>query len=252
MSAPGTTPAAPATPRDSIRAPYWQGFRDGLPFVVVVVPFAMLFGVVASEAGLHVLETLTFSALVIAGAAQFTALTLLVDGAPVLVALASALAVNLRMAMYSAALTPHLGPAPLWQRGIMAYFLVDQTYACSITAFERNPRWSTRQKVAYFFGAATPVCPLWYVMTLVGALIGSAIPPEYALDFAVPITFLAIIAPMLRTAAHRSAALVSVALALGFAWLPYNLGLMVAGLGGMLTGAQVELWLRARGRWTDP
>jgi predicted branched-subunit amino acid permease len=72
------------------------------------------------------------------------------------------------------------------------------------------------------------------------------------LDFAVPITFIALTAPMLRTAAHRAAALVSVVMALGFAWLPFNLGLMVAGLAGMITGAQIELRLRARGTWVDP
>lgn len=236
---------------DSTKSAYWQGFRDGAPFFFVVSPFALLFGVVATEAGLNVTEALAFSIVVIAGAAQFTALQLLQDNAPVFVALASALAVNLRMAMYSASLTPHVGKAPLWQRGFMAYFLVDQSYACSIMAYEKNRDWSVAQKVAYFFGSMTPVCPMWYVMTLVGALIGSAIPPEFALDFAVPITFIALTAPMLRTGAHRTAALVAVALALGFAWLPYNLGLMVAGLGGMMAGAQVELILRRRGVWVD-
>jgi predicted branched-subunit amino acid permease len=71
---------------------------------------------------------------------------------------------------------------------------------------------------------------------------GNAIPPEFALDFAVPITFLALIAPMLHTAAHRAAALTSVVLALVFNGLPFNLGLMVAGIGAMMVGAQVELW----------
>ena len=237
---------------DDVRAAYWQGFRDGAPFFLVVTPFALLFGVVATEAGLSVVEALSFSVVVIAGAAQFTALQLLVDQAPVFVVLASALAVNLRMAMYSASLTPHLGRAPLWQRMLIAYFLVDQSYACSIMAFEKHRGWSVAQKVAYFFGVVTPICPMWYVMTLVGAVIGNAIPPEFGLDFAVPITFIALIAPMLRTWAHRFAALTSVLLALGFAWLPYNLGLMVAGLGGMIVGAQVEVILRRRGTWVDP
>ncbi len=231
---------------------YWQGVRDGAPFFLVVTPFAMLFGVVATEAGLNVAEALSFSVVVIAGAAQFTALQLMVDQAPLFVVLASALAVNLRMAMYSASLTPHLGRAPLWQRMLIAYFLVDQSYACSIMAFEKHRDWSVAQKVAYFFGVVTPICPMWYAMTLVGAWIGSAIPTEMGLDFAVPITFIALIAPMLRTGAHRAAALASVVLALGFGWLPYNLGLIVAGIGGMVVGAQVELVLRRTGKWVDP
>lgn len=234
-------------PAPSPRTTYWKGFRDGLPFLLVIVPFGILFGVVATEAGLKVYETLSFSIVVIAGAAQFTAIQLLKEDAPTLVILASALAVNLRMAMYSASLTPHLGGAPLWQRALAAYFTVDQSYACAIMAYDKNPGWTLQEKVAYFFGAVTPVCPMWYVATLGGALLGSAIPPEFALDFAVPITFLALIAPMLTTAAHRAAALVSIGLALGFGFLPFNLGLLVAGLGGMIAGAQVELLMTRKG-----
>ncbi len=235
---------------DTPRSAYWRGVRDGAPFLLVVTPFALLFGVVATEAGLNVVEAMGFSIVVIAGAAQFAALQLLVDNAPTVVVLASSLAINLRMAMYSASLTPHIGAAPLWQRVLAAYFMVDQTYACSIAAYETNPDWTVPQKIAYFFGTVTPICPMWYAMTLAGALIGSAMPAGLALDFAVPITFIALIAPMLRTGAHKVAALVSVVLALVLAGLPYNLGLMLAALGGMMSGAQVELWMERRGIWT--
>lgn len=225
---------------------YWQGVRDGAPFILVIVPFSLLFGVVATEAGLNVFETLSFSVLVIAGAAQFTAQQLLTDGAPTVIALVSALAVNLRMAMYSASLTPWLGQASLGQRALAAYFTVDQSYACAIVKFEQNPDWSITQRLAYFFGVVTPICPLWYIFTLVGALVGAKMPGGLALDFALPITFLAMIGPMLRTPAHLAAAFVSVTTALIFAGLPYNLGLLVAGVAGMTVGAHVEVLLERR------
>jgi predicted branched-subunit amino acid permease len=224
----------------SVKSAYRQGIRDGAPFILVIVPFSMLFGVIATEAGLSVFETLSFSVVVIAGAAQFTALQLMGEDAPTLVVLASALAVNLRMAMYSASLTPHIGGAALWQRAIAAYFTVDQSYAISITKYENTPDMTLQEKVAYFFGTVTPVCPLWWIFTLVGALIGEAIPASFALDFAVPITFLAIIAPALRTRAHVSAALTAAALSLMFFTVPYNLGILMAGIGGMMVGARVE------------
>ena len=233
-------------PRQTTKSIYWQGVRDGAPFILVIVPFSVLFGVVATEAGLNVLETMSFSVLVIAGAAQFTALQLLSDGAPTAIALISALAVNLRMAMYSASLTPYIGGATLGQRALAAYFTVDQSYACAIVKFEANPGWSIPQRLAYFFGVVTPICPLWYIFTLVGALVGTSIPQGLALDFALPITFLAMIAPMLRTPAHLAAAFTSVALSLVFAFLPYNLGLLIAGVVAMVVGAQVELILERR------
>ena len=92
----------------------------------------MLFGVVARDAGLDILQTIAMSVLVIAGASQFTAPALLQDQAPVFVALATALAVNLRMAMYSAALVPQIGHARLGLRAIMAYLMVDQAFAVAV------------------------------------------------------------------------------------------------------------------------
>ena len=56
------------------------------------------------KCGLDLIETMTMTVLVIAGAAQFTALALLEEQAPTLIVIIAALAVNLRMAMYSAAL----------------------------------------------------------------------------------------------------------------------------------------------------
>lgn len=228
------------------KAAYWQGFRDGLPFLLVIMPFSLLFGVVATEAGLNVFEALSFSVVVIAGAAQFTAVHLLENDTPTVIVVLSALAVNLRMAMYSASLTPHLGAAPLWKRAFVAYFLVDQSYALSIATFEKRRDWGLARKVAYFFGTVTPICPMWYVLTIVGALIGNAIPPEFALDFALPITFIAMIAPMLRSLPHLAAAGAAVTAALLFAGLPLNLGLIVAAVIGMMVGAQAELMLTRR------
>lgn len=228
------------------KSAFWRGFRDALPFLLVVGPFALLFGVVATEAGLEVAETMGFSVLVIAGAAQFTALQQMSENAPTVVVLATSLAVNLRMAMYSAALVPHFGNLPLWQRAIVAYFNVDQTYAMGVTEFERRPSMTTPEKLGYFLGLSIPIALAWYAMTLVGALLGQSIPPEYGLDFALPITFIAMLAPMLRTGAHMVAAGVSVASALLLSGLPYNTGLLAAALLAMIAGARTEQVLGRR------
>jgi hypothetical protein len=82
---------------------------------------------------------------VIAGASQFAALQLMSENAPTLIVVASALAVNLRMAMYSAALAPHLGPASLKDRALIAYMNVDQSYALVGAALRGCARLSTGQ-----------------------------------------------------------------------------------------------------------
>lgn len=222
------------------KAHFWRGFRTAIPFILMVVPFGMLFGVVGTEAGLSILETLGFSFVVLAGAAQFTAVQLLSDQAPVWVAVLSGLAINLRMVMYSASLTPHLGDLPLGRRMLAAYLLIDQTYALSVLDFEKKPDLTLNEKWGYFLGIATFLMPVWYVATFLGAGVGSAIPSGSGLDFVVPIAFIAMVAPTLRTGAHRVAAVVSVILALCFVWVPFNLGLLLAGIGGMIAGAEVE------------
>lgn len=228
------------------KSAFWSGFQAGAPFVLVIVPFGLLFGVVGSEAGLTLAETMGFSILVIAGAAQFTAVQLMTEHAPTLVILASALAVNLRMAMYSASLAPYLGHLPVWKRAIAAYFMVDQTYAVSVREYENAPDMAPSRRFAFFIGSVTPICPLWYASTYAGAALGKAIPPEYGLDFAIPITFIALIAPALRSLPQLAAALVSVAVALLLAWMPYNLGLLIAAIGAMIAGAQVEMRMEDR------
>ncbi|WP_299916684.1 AzlC family ABC transporter permease [uncultured Roseobacter sp.] len=238
---PSTTPKKRTT-----AGAFWKGAADGAPFLLVVAPFAMLFGVLATEAGLDVLETLMFSAVVFAGAAQFTALQLMQENAPTAIVLASALAVNLRVAMYSASLTPWIGAAPLWQRAIAAYFTVDQSYACSVVQFEKEPQMTVPQRMAYFSGVLSPIVPTWYISTLFGALVGTQVPDTWALDFALPITFLALVAPMLRTPAHVIAAVVAIITSLLTAWVPYSLGLIIAGTLGMMAGAQTELVLERR------
>ncbi|UWR23088.1 AzlC family ABC transporter permease [Sulfitobacter sp. S190] len=232
----------------SRKSTYLQGVVAGLPFVLVIVPFSLLFGVIATEAGLSVFETLAFSVVVIAGAAQFTALQLMQENVPTVIVLISALAVNLRMAMYSASLTPYIGAAPLWQRALCAYLTVDQSYVVGISRFEKDPDMTVSERVGYFLGAVTPIVPLWYLFTLVGALIGAQVPDGLALDFAIPITFLAMIAPMFRSLAHVAAAFVAVVVSLLAVAVPYSLGLIVAGVAGMMAGAQTELWLERRDR----
>ncbi|WP_170573789.1 AzlC family ABC transporter permease [Ruegeria atlantica] len=225
---------------------FWKGLRDGSPFIFVAIPFGTLFGVFAAEAGLDIVQTIAFSATVFAGAAQFTALQLLQDNTPTAIVLASALAVNLRVAMYSASLTPYLGAAPLWQRACAAYLTVDQSYACSIVRFEKEPQMTVPQRMAYFVGTVTLITPLWILASYLGAVLGTRIPESWALDFALPITFLAMIGPMMRTLAHVVAALVAIVVALLAVVVPYNLGLLIAGAAGMMAGAQAELMLERK------
>jgi predicted branched-subunit amino acid permease len=119
--------------------------------------------------------------------------------------------------------------------------MVDQAYASSILQFERAPALTTAEKVAYYFGIgdAGGCRPGSWIAGL-GAVLGAAIPKQMPMAFAVPIAFLALVGPMLRTTAQASAALVSVAGALVLSGLPYNLGLLLAALVAMAPAPLIE------------
>lgn len=233
-------------PATTTKSAFLAGVRDGLPFIVMVVPFAMLFGVVAIEAGLTLAQTMGFTILVIAGASQFAALQLMVENAAIGFIVLAALAVNLRMAMYSAALAPHLGGAPLWQRLLVGYLNFDQSYMASVARYDDTLDMPLSDKVAFFLGVAVAITPFWCSFTLVGALIGAAIPESYQIEFIMPIAFLSMVAPMIKSLAHVAAAFVSAVVALLLVWMQSGSGLLVAAVCAMGTGVMVETWMEGR------
>ena len=123
----------------SSRHDFWAGLWGALPFCIVVAPYGMVFGVLAAESGLDIFTAVAFSMAVIAGAAQFTALSLMQDQAPVFIVIIVGLAVNLRMALYSATLATHLGAAPFWTRAFVAYAILDHSFALADQKFQNEP-----------------------------------------------------------------------------------------------------------------
>lgn len=227
------------------KSAFIAGFWAGLPFNAIGFPFSVFFGIVATEAGLSVAQAMGFTIVVIAGASQFTAVQLMIEAVPVWSVLAAALAVNLRMAMYSASLQPHLGAAPLWQRMLCAYINFDASYAISMARYEQDPPMSVNEKVGYFLGCISLMTPLWFLGTYVGAVFGETFLNGFDVTFAMPILFLALVAPMVKTLAHLAAAFTSIAGTLALSFMPSGTGLLVAAMLAMAVGAEIE---RRRGR----
>lgn len=219
---------------------FGEGLLVGLPLVPVVIPFGLVFGVIADEAGMSLAQVIGFSTLVLAGASQITAVQLLMEQAPMALILLSALAVNLRMAMYSASLVPWLGQASFWARAAVAYGLVDLTYAVAVSRYEQKPRWTLTERLAFFAGTALLLAAPWPAICALGATLGRAIPPGFGIDYAIPISFIAMTAPLLRSRAHVVAAVTGFGLALPLDRLPSGLGLLIAAIVAMAVGAAVE------------
>lgn len=219
------------------RAALFSGFQATLPLLLGIIPFGLIYGVSAAQTGLSTEATIGMSVLVFAGASQLAILQLLSEQAAVPVIIATGLIINLRFAMYSASIAPFFQDLPLRKRAGLAYVLTDQAYALAVHPFADNP---TLRRAAYFVGAAVPFWLTWQVVSLIGFFVGTSVPAHWHLDFAIPLTFIALLVPAIKDRSTAVAAIVGAALAVGAAPLPYNLGLMLAALMGIGAGIVTE------------
>jgi 4-azaleucine resistance transporter AzlC len=225
---------ASASPVPSARAELWAGVRDLLPLLVGVFPFGLVYGVLALASGVPFGAAMAMSSVVFAGSAQFVLAQLVGAGAPAVVMVATVALVNLRHALYSASVAPHLGHLPVRWKVALSYLLTDEAYAASIPRLLRDDRAPNRHW--HLLGAGVALWTSWQIATACGLLLGQAIPASLPLDFALPLTFIAIVVPMLRSPDAIAAAITAAVAALAFVELPHKLGLVAAAAAGMAAG----------------
>jgi 4-azaleucine resistance transporter AzlC len=219
---------------------FLYGVRDSIPMIVGILPFGLIYGALASLAGLSLGQAIGMSLLVYAGSAQFIAISLLTLGSGALVILLTTLVVNLRHVLYSAALQPYVGRLSQRWRVPLAFGLTDETFA--VVQRRYLARGMTEHGQWYHAGVALALYLSWVSSSLVGALFGQSVPnlAGWGLDFAMLATFIGIVVPALRNQPQIAAALVAGAVALlCHAW-PYKLGLMAAALSGIALGVCLE------------
>lgn len=219
------------------------GVRALLPMLLGVVPFGVIYGVVALQSGIPPLAAVLMSSLVFAGSAQFLLAQLVGAGAPALLSLGAVGLINLRHALYSASVAPTLHALPRRWKLLLAYLLTDEAYAAAIPELMREPRSPMAHWI--LFGAGFALWAGWQLATLAGVLIGTQLPGDLGLDFALPLTFIAIVVPLVDSRARLVAALAAGAVAVLLAPLPYKTGLFAAAVAGLAVGAAMPARRRA-------
>ena len=217
---------------------FWAGVRAELPLLIGVFPFGMIYGALALNAGLTPLASQLMSSIVFAGSSQFIAAQLVHDAVPGFVILLTIAVVNLRHALYSASLAPYVASLPTRWKVLLSYLLTDEAYAPSIIHYEEEG--NTPYSHWFFFGAGFSLWFTWQVSTALGIFLGSAIPDSWSLDFALPLTFIAMVVPVLKHRPAVAAALSAGVTALVAFSLPYKLGLILAALVGIVVGTVLE------------
>ncbi|WP_312225018.1 AzlC family ABC transporter permease [Stutzerimonas nitrititolerans] len=219
---------------------FLHGCRDILPLIVGAIPFGIIFGTLAVGAGLSAWQTMGMSLLVFAGSAQFIAVTLITGGVGALVVFLTTFVVNLRHALYSAAMQPFVRHLPSRWRVPLAFWLTDEAFAVIQHRYARDD--GSPHKHWFFLGAALTMYLSWQLATLAGIAFGQAVPnvAKWGLDFAMIATFIGIAVPMIRTRPQLASALVAGVVALLTWELPYKLGLIAAALAGIVVGVWLE------------
>lgn len=225
------------------RFEFLNGIRGILPILLGVLPFGLIYGVSARGAGLPVIAAQAMSFIVFAGSAQFVTVQLIGAGVPSGIIILTACLLNLRHALYSASVAPYVKHLPRRWKALLAYVLTDEAYAVTITHYRQSDiagMPDTAHRHWYFLGAGLTLWFVWQISTAIGILLGANVPASWSLDFTLPLTFIALVIPALKTRAEWIAAAIAGILAVLAAGLPLNLGLLVATLVGMASGLLLE------------
>ncbi len=222
-----------------------EGLAAAAPMLLGIVPFGLVAGAAPVAAGFGVEEALGLSVFVFAGASQLAIVDVLADGGTLVIAIVTALTINLRMLLYSASLAPPLASVPLRTRLSVAYFLVDQAYALSIVRW--TGRDDPRARLPFYFSIGALLWSCWMASTAIGALVGSSVPDEVPLEFAIPLVFLVLLVPVLDRRPAVLAAFVGgigavAASELGAA----RLSIVIGGILGIAAGTVAETIAESR------
>lgn len=211
--------------------------RDALGVGVAVGLSGFAFGVTAAGSGISVLQACVLSLLVFTGASQFALVGALAAGGNPFTAAAGAFFLGTRNAFYGLRLSQLLA-LPGAVRPLAAHWVIDETAAVALAQPDR------RSARLGFTVTGLSLYVLWNLTTLLGAVGAEALgdTAAWGLDAAGPAVFLALLAPMLKTATERAVAALAVVLGLGLLpVLPAGLPVLVAAL-----AAPVILWLKGR------
>jgi 4-azaleucine resistance transporter AzlC len=218
-------------------AELWGGVRDEAPILLGVAPFGLVFGALAINAGLSTAAAQAMSSIVFAGSAQFISAQLIGSGASAAVIVMVVFVVNLRHALYSASIAPHVRHLGTAWKLLLSYLLTDEAYAVAITGYKRE---ESAHRHWYFLGAGLALWTCWQASTAVGVFLGALIPSDWPLSFMLPLTFIALVVPGLGDRASLAAAVVAAGVGLLGAGLPFKTGLLIAALVGIVAGMAVE------------
>ncbi len=216
---------------------FWSGTKAIAPLIPGSVIFGLAFGALIPAAGIDLWVGPFASATVVAGASQFAIIEQLGADAPAAIAIFTALVINARFALYSTALAPVFQAFPRRWRYGLAHVMTDQA---AVTILHHTDAWPDPVRRRWFaLGAGLPFATTWVLGTVAGVLLGPVLPAAWQIGFIVPLMFISVLFPHLRTRPALVAAVVAVAVVVIARDLPYGLNVLLGALAGIGLGTIV-------------
>jgi len=184
-----------------------KGIIDVSPSLMGVFPFGIIYGALGVEFGLSALETFMMSIIIFAGSSQLVFMQLFSLNANPYVILGSVGAVNARHFLYGAVISEHVNHLSKPWKITLSYLLTDQAFMFSNKYFIENKKVNNIHY--HLLGTGFMLWFMWQISTLLGIILGSFIPEELGLNFAIPLTFLALIINDLKKPTYLLVTLVS-------------------------------------------
>ena len=215
---------------------FWKGVLAQIPVQLGVVPFGLVFGVLGIASGLTVLQTILMSSIIFGGASQVVFAQLWSIGASPIVTGGSVAIINSRHIIYSANISKYISVLSLRWRLALGYLLTDEAFAISFQEFENRNRFAHY----HLLGGGLTLWVFWQISTVTGVFLGANIPTYLNLEFAIPLTFIAIILPRLKSIAQIITAVTASIIAIFGQDIPYGLWIIVASISGMFIGGLIN------------
>lgn len=223
-----------ATDKTSPMREFLLGIKGELPILLGVTPFGMIYGALATNAGLPEWDAQAMSSVVFAGSSQFMLVQLVNLGAPAIMMIITGFVINLRHALYSASVAPYVQHLSTPWKFILSYLLTDEAYAVAIMHYQDKSE--NKNKHWFLLGAGLALWSCWQLSTAAGIFLGAQVPPNWGLDFTLALTFIALAVPAINDKASFLSAFSAGLTAILTRGLPYKLNLIAAALVGITVG----------------
>ena len=220
-----------------------RGFSRAIPITLGYIPVGFAYGVLAQKAGLSAFNVLAMSIFVYAGSSQLIAVGLFAAQAAPLSIILTTFVVNLRHMLMSSALARHLHRWRKSQLAVFAYELTDETFALHTVGFPEGDPDFTETLAVNLTAQVSWVFGSWLGLAA-GGLITDVKP--FALDYALPAMFIALLMIQIKNRTQVLVALASGVLAVCL--LLTGLGqwyVILATVLGASLGVLLEQWTKS-------